>query len=83
MDWGLGSRPLDPLNIPNFNKGNRGFLHEKHLEELKFHVANITDYNDNEETLVDHINEESSETFLDRMKTFYKFNRESEIEKLF
>ena len=62
-DWGKDSRPLDPLNIPNFNKGNRGFLYEKHLEKLKFRVANITDYFENEQTLVDHINEESSEIF--------------------
>ena len=72
--WKWGARPLDPLKIPNFNKQNRGFLREEHLEKLHFIVANITNYNDNEETLVDHINEESSETFLDKMKTFYKFN---------
>ena len=52
---------MDPLNIPNFNKQNKGFLREEHLEKLQFRVANITDYCDNEETLVEHINEGSSE----------------------
>ena len=51
-DWRRDDRPLDPRNIPNFNKENRGFLREEHLEKLKFRVANITDYCDNEETLV-------------------------------
>ena len=54
---------MDPRNIPNFKRQNSGFLREEHLEKLKFRVANITDYFDNEETLVDHINEESSEIF--------------------
>ena len=54
-------RPLDPLNIPNFNqqKQNRSFLHVERLQKLSFRVVNITDYNENEETLVDHINQES------------------------
>ena len=58
-DWGDNYRPLDPLNIPNFNKQNRGFLHDERLQKLSFRVANITDYFQNEETLVDHINQES------------------------
>ena len=57
---------MHPLNIPNFNKENSGFLREEHLEKLKFRVANITDYCDNEETLVEHINEEGTEIFRDK-----------------
>ena len=58
QDWGDNYRPLDPLNIPNFNKPNRGFLHDERLQKLSFRVANITDYLENEETLVDHIKQE-------------------------
>ena len=52
---------MHPSNIPNFNKQmqNRGFLREEKLEKLKFIVANITDYYENEETLVEHIRQES------------------------
>ena len=67
---------MDPRNIPNFNKQNRGFLREEHLEKLQFRVANITDYCKNEETLVYHINEECSGIILDIKKSlkFLKFN---------
>ena len=57
---------MNPRNIPNFNMQNRGFLRENYLENLKFRVANITDYFDNEETLVEHINEEGTEIFRDK-----------------
>ena len=57
---------MDPSNIPNFNEQtqNRGFLREERLEKLKFIVANITDYYENEETLVDHIRKVSYHIFL-------------------
>ena len=60
-DWADYHRPLHPLNIPNFNlqKKNRGFLHDEQLKRITFKVANVTDYFQNEETLVDHINKES------------------------
>ena len=54
-----------PLNIPNFNEddSSRGFLRDELLQHLSFRVANLANYNENENTLVEHINQGSSELF--------------------
>ena len=53
------------LNIPNFNEDDhsRGFLRDELLQHLSFRVANLANYNENEETLIEHINKGSSEPF--------------------
>ena len=53
------------LNIPNFNEDDhsRGFLRDELLQDLSFRVANLANYNENEETLLEHINKGSSELF--------------------
>ena len=55
----------DPLKIPNFNDDDpsKGFKGDELLEHLSFRVANLTNYNDNETTLLEHINQGSSEIF--------------------
>ena len=54
-----------PLNIPNFNEDgpSRGLLMDELLEHLSFRVANIVNYNENENTLLEHINQGSPELF--------------------
>ena len=56
-----------PLNIPNFNEDDpsRGFLGDELLEHLSFRVANLTNYNENETTLLEHINQGSSKLFTE------------------
>ena len=52
-------------NIPNFNEDDpsRGFLRDEILQPLSFRVANLGNYNENDETLLEHINKGSSEPF--------------------
>ena len=52
----------NPLNIPNFNKDDlsRGSIRDELLQDLNIRVANIVNYNENEDTLLEHINEGSS-----------------------
>ena len=46
-------------SIPNFNKGgsNSGYLKEGSLKHLTFRVADIANYYENQEKLVEHIRE--------------------------
>ena len=55
----------DPLKIPNFNDDDpsKGFKGDELLEHLSFKVANLANYNENENTLLEHINQGSSEIF--------------------
>ena len=55
----------DLMKIPNFNDDDpsRGFQGDKMLEHLSFKVANLANYNENENTLLEHINQGSSELF--------------------
>ena len=57
----------DPLKIPNFNDDDRsrGFQGDELLEHLSFKVANLANYNENENTLLEHINQGSSELFFE------------------
>ena len=58
--------PLDPHNIPNFNEEAPSYsesLRDELLEHLRFRVANIGNYYENESTLLEHINEGSSQPF--------------------
>ena len=63
-----------PLNIPNFNEDgpSRGLLMDELLEHLSFRVANIVNYNENENTLLEHINQGSSELFLNFIIKLYE-----------
>ena len=56
---------MDPRNIPNFNEDNssRASLRDELLQLLSFRVANIGNYYENETTLLEHINEGTSEPF--------------------
>ena len=46
--------------IPNFNKAkNYGHLREERLKNLKFRVVDVANYLQREDTLVEHIKEES------------------------
>ena len=53
------------LNIPNFNEDDhsRGFLRDELLQHLSFRIANLGNYNENENTLIKHINQGNSEPF--------------------
>ena len=64
----------NPLNIPNFNEDapSRGFLGDEILQDLSFRVANIVNYNENESTLLEHINQGSSELFLNFIIQHYE-----------
>ena len=64
----------DPLKIPNFNDDDpsRGFQGDELLEHLSFKVANLANYNENENTLVEHINQGSSELFLNFIIKLYE-----------
>ena len=55
----------DPLKIQNFNDDDpsRGFKGDGLLEHLSFKVANLANYNEKENTLVEHINQGSLELF--------------------
>ena len=55
----------NPLNIPNFNHDtqSRGSMRDELLQDLNIRVANIVNYNANEETLLEHINQGSLELF--------------------
>ena len=63
-----------PLNIPNFNEDgpSRGLLMDELLEHLSFRVANIVNYNENESRLLEHINQGSSELFLNFIVQHYE-----------
>ena len=54
-----------PLNIPNFNHDvpSRGSMRDDLLQDLNIRVANIVNYNENEDTLLEHINQGSLELF--------------------
>ena len=54
------TRPMPPDRIPNFNKAkNYGHLREERLKNLKFRVVDVANYLQREDTLVEHIKEES------------------------
>ena len=56
-----------PLNIPNFNHeaSSRGSMRDELLQDLNIRVANIVNYHENEDTLLEHINQGSSELFTE------------------
>ena len=59
--------PLDSSDIPNFNEEalSSGSLSDELLQNLRFRVANIVNYNGNEDTLLEHINQGCSDLFSD------------------
>ena len=59
--------PLDPQKIPNFNEDetSSGSLSDELLQHLRFRVANIVNYNENEDTLLEHINQGCLELFTE------------------
>ena len=61
--WGTDRIPMNPDNIPNFNGDaqSRGSMRDELLQDLNIRVANIVNYNENEDTLLEHINQGSSD----------------------
>ena len=65
---GITKLPISNLvNIPNFNEDapSRGSMRDELLQDLNIRVANIVNYNENEDTLLEHINQGSSELFTE------------------
>ena len=72
---GITKLPIsNPVNIPNFNEDapSRGSMRDELLQDLNIRVANIVNYNENENTLLEHINQGSSELFLNFIIKLYE-----------
>ena len=54
-------------NIPNFNDDapSRGSMRDELLQDLNIRVANIVNYHENEDTLLEHINQGCLELFTE------------------